>query len=230
MAGDSSSEYETKCEYHENRIGAHGSCEHEVEIHEESEERCDTRKEPDDEPEPDEHFTDGDHIRPGDEVGEDGAFKECGVPHLYIRVRAGGFPECALHEAVQRCPRSASEPCRVQYLFISGYEPFIAEVEAHDEPERSASRACSEEVGKKGLLDGVVVHSSILDQKIPSGSMGVEYGMECCLLCKPGEVIGLDMEARDAHLSQRFFERCYHAMRAGNIKNAFGIVRNFSSN
>ena len=127
-------EHDAKREDEVERVDTDRAGEQEVEIHEEAEESGRAGEETDDEAEPDEQFADRDGIRPRDEVREHRALEERGVPHLDIRVGTSGLAERPLNESFQSSPRATTEPRRIDYLFISGHEPPVAEIETDDEP------------------------------------------------------------------------------------------------
>ncbi len=159
QAGDAVGEHDAEREHKKDWIRAHGSGHEIIDTHEETEECHDAGEEPEHEPGSHQEFADCYQVRPGDEVGKDSALEECGVPRLDVWMGTDCLCQRALDKTLEGRAGACAEPCRTDHFFPSSHEPLPAQVEADDEPERSASGVCREEINKRGLSNSAVVHS-----------------------------------------------------------------------
>src|SRR5690606_34452421 len=119
----------------EDGIGADGTGEQVVHVHEGAKKGGDAGKEADDEGDPDQQLANGDHIAPEGGVGEDDVLQEPGIPALDVGMRAAGLFQGAGDEAGDRGAGIVSSPGVGADLAGAGGGPLPAGINAQDQPD-----------------------------------------------------------------------------------------------
>src|SRR5579875_2861939 len=88
----------------DNGVDAHGTGQHEVQVHEDAEEGRNTSKYSEDESQSNQKFAEGDNVGEPSRIRQDKALQERSIPALHGRMGSSRLSQRALHKALQRRP------------------------------------------------------------------------------------------------------------------------------